>query len=142
MGCRSCHCRNIPNASMVFNVQLNGNKEVPMNDSEAGGIMYCLLSKDQTRLDFVLHTFNWAEGTVITMAHFHAAPVGTNGPVVKTIPIDGSIGVALGTWTTDDAEPLTPELIDQLNNKGLYVNVHTEAHPGGEIRGQVRKSCC
>ncbi|HJY16032.1 MAG TPA: CHRD domain-containing protein, partial [Xanthobacteraceae bacterium] len=32
---------------------------------------------------------------------------------------------------------LTPEQAQQLSAGELYINVHTAAHPGGEIRGQV-----
>ena len=73
--------------------------------------------------------------------HFHVAPSGVNGPIVKNIaagsgPASGSVG---GLWTTLDAtQPLTRALVDSMIAKKTYINFHTLANPGGEIRGQVR----
>ncbi len=69
-----------------------------------------------------------------TMAHFHGpAATGKNGPVE--------------VWLTPKGEPvsspikgtatLSPAEATQLEAGDLYINVHTKAHPGGEIRGQV-----
>jgi len=44
---------------------------------------------------------------------------------------------ASGLWTSTDSEPLTPALIDELLAGNIYINLHTAANPGGEIRGQV-----
>ena len=35
---------------------------------------------------------------------------------------------------------LTPEQAEQFTAGRWYVNVHTQAHPDGEIRGQVQKA--
>lgn len=73
----------------------------------------------------------------ITGAHFHNAPPGQNGGVVKTITNNFNGNTASGLWSWDDSEPLTPDLVKELLEGNLYLNVHTAAHPGGEIRGQV-----
>ena len=73
----------------------------------------------------------------ITNAHFHRAPAGEDGGVVRGIMADFAGNTASGVWTPDDDEPLTDELIRDLFAGNLYVNIHTEAHSGGEIRGQV-----
>lgn len=67
-----------------------------------------------------------------TAAHFHGpAAAGTNATVVVPFTIDASGTSANGTATLTDAQET-----DLLN--GLwYANVHTAAHGGGEIRGQV-----
>ena len=73
-------------------------------------------------------------------AHFHRAPAGTNGSVVRGIN-DEFVGLtAEGTWTASDGEPLTEELIQALMLGELYLNIHTTDNPGGEIRGQVLPS--
>lgn len=73
----------------------------------------------------------------ISAAHFHRERIGVNGGVVKTITDDFAGNTAHGMWTAADDEPLTDELLAELLTGGLYLNVHTAANPGGEIRGQV-----
>ena len=51
-------------------------------------------------------------------------------------------GTATETWRATDPEALTPGLVDALLAGNLYVNVHTSAHPGGEIRGQIVRLIC
>lgn len=81
-------------------------------------------------------------------SHIHLAPVGVNGPIV--VPLFSGIqsglfdGVlAQGTITAADLSgPLVgaslDALIAEMNAGNTYVNIHTLANPGGEIRGQFR----
>ena len=66
-----------------------------------------------------------------TAAHFHgpAAADATAGPVV---PIDGDLASPI-----EGSATLTEEQATQLQDGMWYFNVHTAAHPDGEIRGQV-----
>ena len=125
-----------PRCTAVFISSLNGRNEVPPNASVATGTLVGLLSLNEQRFDFVLHTNGL---TNITAAHFHEAPAGANGPIVKPIDIDLITGVAVGSWTTTDpTNPLTPALVQKLKQGLIYVNVHTTQLPGGEIRDQLR----
>ncbi|MDQ7040404.1 MAG: CHRD domain-containing protein [Rhodothermus sp.] len=72
----------------------------------------------------------------IQAAHFHQAPAGQDGPVVRTLTFDGN--TASGVWRPTDAEPLTDELIRELLAGNIYLNIHTAQYPAGEIRGQIR----
>ncbi|ABC38730.1 CHRD domain-containing protein [Burkholderia thailandensis] len=68
-----------------------------------------------------------------TAAHFHGpAPVGQNAGVQVPIPKD-----ALASPITGE-KALTDEQVGDLMAGKWYFNVHTKAHPAGEIRGQVR----
>ena len=69
-----------------------------------------------------------------TMAHFHgpAAP-GKNAPVVMWLSKQGSPAENPITGQVT----LTPEQAQQFAGGEWYINVHTQAHPGGEIRGYV-----
>ena len=71
----------------------------------------------------------------MTAAHFHAGSAGEAGSVIKTITFDGNS--AEGIWTSGDAQPLTDDIVDMIRSGGVYVNIHTSANPGGEIRGQL-----
>ncbi len=63
----------------------------------------------------------------ITGAHFHFA---ANGSVITPITFTGN--TAKGTWTN-----IPDTLLKYFFHGGIYINVHTTANPGGEIRGQV-----
>lgn len=70
----------------------------------------------------------------IANAHFHSAELGVNGGVVFGIADTFDGNTAIGEWTFDDG---LGDFMEQLLTGQLYVNVHTGANPGGEIRGQV-----
>jgi hypothetical protein len=74
----------------------------------------------------------------IANAHFHGSPAGVNGGVVRGIRDDFVGNTAVGLWAATDGEPLTEELIQDLLLGNLYLNIHTAANPGGELRGQVQ----
>ena len=66
------------------------------------------------------------------MAHIHVAAPGVNGPVI--IPLAKT---ADNVWSVPPGAKLTPEQMAAYQAGNLYVNVHTEAHKGGEIRAQL-----
>jgi CHRD domain len=69
-----------------------------------------------------------------TMAHFHGpAPAGTNGKVVIWLTKQGSPP----TNPITGKATLTSEQAQQFEAAEWYVNLHTQSHPAGEIRGQV-----
>lgn len=65
-----------------------------------------------------------------TMAHIHQGPKAIPGPVVLRLDVaGGNAGTISGTLT------LTPELIEALHAESLYVQIHSETNPEGELRG-------
>ena len=58
------------------------------------------------------------------------------GPPVHDLPsLDSPIN---GVWSyTDLAQPLTDELAAALQAGRLYINIHSDLFPNGEIRGQL-----
>lgn len=68
-----------------------------------------------------------------SMMHFHGpAPTGKNAGVLVDIgKISGVVSPSKGMAT------ITPEQVKQVIDGMWYVNIHTAANPGGEIRGQV-----
>lgn len=67
------------------------------------------------------------------MAHIHQGFAGTNGPVV--VGLEGSNEGAL--WTVPADTVLDAVQLASLNAGEMYINVHTAANPGGELRGQI-----
>jgi CHRD domain len=69
-----------------------------------------------------------------TMAHFHGpAKAGENAPPVIWLSTQGSAPANPITGTAT----LTPDQAKQFLDGQWYVNVHSQSHPAGEIRGQV-----
>jgi len=69
-----------------------------------------------------------------TAVHIHRGFAGATGPVI--VGLSSSDGGT--TWSVPaDAEPLTTEEVYAFDRGELYFNVHTEANPPGEIRGQI-----
>jgi hypothetical protein len=97
---------------------LNGKAEVPPNTSAATGTADIDYDPASKKLSWKV-TYSGLSGPA-TAAHFHGpAEAGKNG------------GVAIATLTDAQAADLT--------SGKYYVNIHTAANPGGEIRGQVMK---
>ncbi len=75
-----------------------------------------------------------AEGNPIDSVHIHNAAAGANGGVVRALTVtdngDGS-GSYHGRFELTDAE------LAELNAGNMYVNIHTDNNPGGELRGQL-----
>ncbi len=136
-------------APASFVAAINREQEVPApkalegNAAPAYGSAFFELNAEGTELKFNI-TYTAMTGA-ISAAHFHRAKAGTAGPVIKLIcggqsnacP-SGSGGTLIGTWKSSDAQPLTPEMVKAIRDGEIYVNIHTAANPGGEIRGQLK----
>ena len=125
---------------MVFSAVITGDQEVPGVTTEGSGIGTFTLNAAKTKLSFKITVYDLS---AIAAAHFHNAASGTNGGVVRGFSASEitSMGANTwrisGVWTSSDAQALTPALVEALEAGNLYVNFHTAAHGGGELRGQV-----
>jgi hypothetical protein len=110
---------------------LSAATEVPANTSAGKGTADIDYDAGTKKLSWKL-TYSGLTGPA-TMAHFHGpAEAGKNASVAVVIPNATSSPVEGNTTLTD------AQAADLLAGK-YYVNVHTAANPGGEIRGQVTK---
>lgn len=109
---------------------LDSASEVPANTSPGKGTADIDFDPATKKLTWKL-TYSGLTGPA-TMAHFHGpAEPGKNAGVA--VPITPATSGSEGSATLTDAQAA-----DLMAGK-YYVNVHTEAHKGGEIRGQVTK---
>jgi hypothetical protein len=114
-----------------FKATLDGKSEVPPNTSAGKGTADIDYDAASKKISWKL-TYSGLSGAA-TAAHFHGpAEAGKNGGVALAIP-NATSSPAEGSATLTDAQAA-----DLMAGK-YYVNVHTAANPGGEIRGQVMK---
>lgn len=117
----------------LFEATIDGSQEPTPVVTQASGTM-------TGQYDDVLNEFSFSwditgplNGTPgAPGAHIHMAPAGVNGPIQFFMsdgvwPLSGA-----ATWTG-----VTTTHVDALFDHNLYLNFHTTAHPGGEVRGQI-----
>lgn len=99
----------------------------PVQGSAASGKSTIKVGSDKSVSGSVTYT-----GFTATAAHIHVGAKGTNGPVVVplTKTSDSSFSVAPDTKLTDAQ-------YESYRAGNFYVNVHSAAFPGGEIRAQL-----
>jgi hypothetical protein len=120
-----------PASAEKFKATLDGKSEVPATTSSGTGTADIDYDPASKKLSWKL-TYSGLTGPA-TAAHFHGpAETGKNAGVAVAIPNATSSPVE-GSATLTDAQAA------DLEAGKYYVNVHTAANPGGEIRGQVTK---
>jgi len=114
-----------------FKATLDGKSEVPATTSTGTGTADIDYDPATKKLSWKL-AYTGLSGAA-KAAHFHGpAEPGKNAGVAVAIP-GATSSPAEGSATLTDAQAA------DLEAGKYYVNVHTEANPGGEIRGQVTK---
>ena len=109
-------------------VNLTGDQEVPPVTTQAKGSGDVKIGDDGAVSGTITTT-----GIQGTAAHIHQAAAGKNGPVIVPMTKSGDSG-----WTFAPGAKLTPDQMNALKAGDLYINVHSAANPGGEIRGQLK----
>lgn len=137
-------------AIQVYSFGLDGSQEVPPNASQASGFATITVDDGLDTISFVVQGFD-LQGT-FAAAHIHGpAPVGVNTGFVFNLVTNADVAMAfpfatsyllVGTGKAAGASVVNdpgPSLADDINAKPwlYYVNLHTSAFPGGEIRGQL-----
>ena len=89
--------------------------------------------------------YNLPSGVVAS--HFHASGPGVAGPIVVGFTVQANLSNDFSISGTASAADLQPrqaqgigswdDFIQALTLGQIYVNVHSQVNPGGEIRGQV-----
>jgi hypothetical protein len=109
-------------------IQLTGAQEVPAVKSDAKGTADIKVAADKTVSGSVTTT-----GVNGVAAHIHQGATGRNGPVIVPLTKKGD-----GAWTVPAGAKLTDAQYEAYKAGDLYVNVHSPAHKGGEIRAQLK----
>ena len=108
-------------------VTLSGSNEVPPVTTPATGDAWFTVDPDWTVKGKVTTT-----GIAATAAHIHEGRQGANGAVAIPLVRTGD-----NEWSVPPGTRLTEGQLKTYREGGMYVNVHSAAYPGGEIRGQL-----
>ncbi len=109
-------------------VTLSGAQEVPPVTTSASGSGSFTIGADKSVSGSVT-----TSGVAGVAAHIHEAAAGQNGPVIVPLAKKGD-----NTWTTAAGAKLTDAQYQSFKAGNLYVNVHSAANKGGEIRAQLK----
>lgn len=108
-------------------VTLAGDQEVPAVKTAGSGGGTFAIAADKSITGSISTT-----GISGTAAHFHEAAAGKNGPVIIPLTKEGD------KYTLPAGTKLTDAQFAAFQAGNLYVNVHTAANPGGEMRAQLK----
>ena len=114
------------------------------------GVVFTSTNADNTKIGYAMSIRNLSGAP--TLAHFHVGPRGQNGPVVANLLGENGSAVSFAGFTfitgeLDAEDVLGPlangeapfdNLLANLATRNIYVNIHTESNPAGEVRAQLR----
>ncbi|HEX2852336.1 MAG TPA: CHRD domain-containing protein [Opitutaceae bacterium] len=118
-----------------FRAVINGSQETPANPSTAVGSAVLLYNVATNTFDLTLTINSFAN--TITASHIHEGPIGVAGGIVTNFGSE-SVYTRSGNTITGTFRGVTHggTKLTLLQN-GAYLNFHTAAFPGGEVRGQL-----
>jgi hypothetical protein len=133
-------------AAVAYTADLGGGNEIPPVSTAASGTLTLTVAADGSSVGYVLQVDSIIS---LTVARLHEGKVGATGATIFTIyggPTKSGLytgTIAKGSFTAADlVGPLKGKTIDDLvgliEANSVYLNVGTEAHRQGEIRGQLQ----
>jgi hypothetical protein len=124
-----------------YSAKLGGSEVVPPVDTKASG--EAMFTPEGKGLKYRVTTQGLEN---VTGMHVHLGKKGENGPPVGMIlkgAKKGPLPLTEGTISKKDlAGKLKGKdvkaLVAEMEKGNAYLNIHTEKHPNGEIRGQIQ----
>ena len=136
------HSRRFPNGEVrgqllrlgeaLYTAALSGAEEVPPRPTTATGHLAVILNSHQDK--FRASGSFQGLSSPSTAAHIHTGVPGVNGPIrfpLGLTPMGALMGTLSGLSAVSAAD------VAALDAGELYVNVHSQTFPAGEIRGQL-----
>ncbi len=121
----------VPDTTSIITFALNGEQQVPMNDTDAMGYGYASYDSASTELKLRAVTMGVDNATA---AHIHTGKLGSNGDVFVVLEQDDEI---MTDWVVPEGTTIDSDTLAVLLDGGHYVNIHTPEFANGEIRGQI-----
>ena len=121
-------CTFLEETPVNLSSRLSGAQEVPPVTTRGNGTATMTFNKETKVLSYSVN-YSGLSGPAIA-AHFHGpAPTGQNAGVKVPIPV--------GANPMQGSAQIKDEDVADLLGGRWYINIHTDANKGGEIRGQV-----
>ncbi|BCS36021.1 hypothetical protein TBR22_A52580 [Luteitalea sp. TBR-22] len=131
---------------VTVRAMLGGSNEVPAVSAGAHGEAVVTVDRGAGTIDYEVNIFNLPSG--IVGSHIHVGTAGVNGPIVINFPVaavgqsgafqlKGSARASELVARPEAGVRFFEEAAFAIASGAAYVNVHTQANPGGEIRGQL-----
>lgn len=148
-----CLWMSVPSAqAQQYVAFMDGGQEVPPVETDGTGVAVFLFL-GLTPGDPLVVISLWASSGLtgpVQAAHLHQAQSGESGPVVLDfgepgITYDSQSSFGAIVLRINTSENLTGpleggtlgDLLDEIGGENIYINLHTEEYPDGEIRGQL-----
>ena len=120
-------CTSAAALAETMQVKLSGDQEVPAVTGSSSGSGSVTINNDGSVSGSVT-----ASGFAPTAAHIHEGKAGANGKVIVPFTKEGD------KFSAPAGAKLTPDQMKAFKDGDLYVNIHSAAHPGGEVRAQLK----
>ena len=120
-------------ADQAFSISLDGLQEVPPNASPGSGFGTAFYDSTLGTISLSISFSGLVSPS--TAAHIHTNVPGVAGPVIVDLFPITTLGGTSGTIS--GPLPFPAAHVANLLADKTYVNIHTAAFPGGEIRGQL-----
>ena len=129
----------------ILHAYLTGGAEAPTAvNTGAYGHAVVTIDPAAGEVSWVIDVFNYPTG--LTASHIHVGSPGTAGPIIidfapTAVGVSGPFRLT-GSTRNFTARPergirSMEEAMIAISAGNTYVNVHSQANPGGEIRGQL-----
>lgn len=138
-----------PASAQTFIANLTGGQETPAPGVNTGAFGSATVVVDLTArtVTYRVSVFNFPSG--VTSSHIHVGAAGTPGPTVVPFapPLTASNEFEFSGTVKDTEFTLRPDqgirsaddMFQAILGGNSYINVHSQANPGGEIRGQLTR---
>ena len=132
-----------PATATTLNAVLSAAQEVPPKTSTATGTATVTVDAAKTTITVALNTTGL---TGVTASHIHFGAAGANGgvmfslfaaPAAFTSPLTKTLTSADFTPVAASGISTFADAVNAILAGNAYINVHTTANVGGEIRGQL-----
>ncbi len=116
-----------PMMQVGHRLDLSGAQEVPPVTTSATGKAVVMITPDRAVSGSVETT-----GIAATAAHIHEGAAGANGPVIVPMVKEGD------KFVFPAGAKMTEAQYEAYKAGRTYINVHSAANPGGEMRAQLK----